>query len=90
VTLVRRLMRGEAVWRAHRSHFYQRAVQSGMSHAEVARQVLSTNLALVALAWLSVQFPPWIAVALAILPVAAALGRFAAKRPESSPGSPPA
>src|SRR6202000_33795 len=51
LTLLRRLARGEAVWRAHRSHFYQRAVQAGMSHAEVARAVLSVNLGLVALAW---------------------------------------
>lgn len=28
VTLIRRLLRGEKVWRAHREHFYQRAVLS--------------------------------------------------------------
>lgn len=32
VTLLRRALRGEAVWRAHRSHYYQRLVQSGWSH----------------------------------------------------------
>ena len=32
VTLVRRLLRGERVWRAHRSHFYQRLVAAGWSH----------------------------------------------------------
>ena len=85
VTLVKRLARGEAVWRAHRSHFYQRAVQAGMSHAEVARAVLSANLGLVALAWLSVQAPPWIALILAVFPVAAVLGRFAKPAPDSPP-----
>ncbi len=32
VTLVHRLVRGERVWEAHKSHFYQRLVQSGWGH----------------------------------------------------------
>ena len=32
VTLIRRILRGEAVWRAHRSHYYQRLVLSGWGH----------------------------------------------------------
>lgn len=32
VTLLRRLLRGERIWQAHRSHYYQRLVQSGWSH----------------------------------------------------------
>ncbi len=32
VTLLRRLLRGEAVWRAHREHFYQLVVMRGGSH----------------------------------------------------------
>jgi UDP-N-acetylmuramyl pentapeptide phosphotransferase/UDP-N-acetylglucosamine-1-phosphate transferase len=32
VTLVRRLSRGERVWQAHKSHYYQRLVQSGWGH----------------------------------------------------------
>jgi UDP-N-acetylmuramyl pentapeptide phosphotransferase/UDP-N-acetylglucosamine-1-phosphate transferase len=32
VTLVRRALRGEAVWRAHRSHFYQRLHAGGAGH----------------------------------------------------------
>jgi UDP-N-acetylmuramyl pentapeptide phosphotransferase/UDP-N-acetylglucosamine-1-phosphate transferase len=32
VTLVRRTMKGERVWEAHRSHYYQRLVQAGWSH----------------------------------------------------------
>ncbi len=30
ITLLRRLFRGERIWEAHRSHFYQRAVLAGM------------------------------------------------------------
>jgi UDP-N-acetylmuramyl pentapeptide phosphotransferase/UDP-N-acetylglucosamine-1-phosphate transferase len=36
VTLIRRLLRGERVWQAHRSHFYQRLVLSGWSHRRTA------------------------------------------------------
>ncbi len=35
VTLLNRVFRGERVWEAHRSHFYQRAVLGGLSHAQV-------------------------------------------------------
>jgi UDP-N-acetylmuramyl pentapeptide phosphotransferase/UDP-N-acetylglucosamine-1-phosphate transferase len=32
VTLVRRGLRGEKVWQAHREHFYQRLVRAGWGH----------------------------------------------------------
>ena len=50
ITLARRLVRGETVWRAHRGHFYQQAVRGGESHAEVATKVLVCNGVLVGLA----------------------------------------
>ncbi|WP_301103004.1 glycosyltransferase family 4 protein [Propionivibrio sp.] len=36
VTLIKRQLRGETIWRAHRSHYYQRLVQMGWSHRKVA------------------------------------------------------
>jgi UDP-GlcNAc:undecaprenyl-phosphate GlcNAc-1-phosphate transferase len=36
VTLARRLLAGEPVWRAHRSHYYQRLVLGGWSHGRLA------------------------------------------------------
>lgn len=36
VTLLRRLLRGEKVWQAHRSHYYQRLVLMGWSHRRLA------------------------------------------------------
>ena len=36
VTLFRRLLQGEKVWRAHRSHYYQRLVQMGWGHRRTA------------------------------------------------------
>jgi len=32
VTLIRRALRGEKVWQAHREHYYQRLVQAGWGH----------------------------------------------------------
>lgn len=36
VTVVRRLCRGERIWQAHRSHYYQRLVISGFGHRRTA------------------------------------------------------
>ena len=36
VTLLRRLLRGEKVWQAHREHYYQRLVQLGWGHRRTA------------------------------------------------------
>jgi UDP-N-acetylmuramyl pentapeptide phosphotransferase/UDP-N-acetylglucosamine-1-phosphate transferase len=51
LTLLRRLLRGERVWQAHREHFYQRAVQSGLSHDAVVLRVIAADLVLIACAW---------------------------------------
>ncbi len=50
LTLVRRLLRGERIWAAHREHAYQRAVQGGMSHAQTVRIITAGNVALIGLA----------------------------------------
>ena len=36
LTLIRRTLRGERIWQAHRSHYYQRLIQSGWSHRKTA------------------------------------------------------
>jgi UDP-N-acetylmuramyl pentapeptide phosphotransferase/UDP-N-acetylglucosamine-1-phosphate transferase len=50
ITLVRRARNGEAIWRAHRSHFYQRATDRGFSVLDVVTRVFAVNVALAALA----------------------------------------
>jgi UDP-N-acetylmuramyl pentapeptide phosphotransferase/UDP-N-acetylglucosamine-1-phosphate transferase len=50
VTLLRRLAKREAVWAAHRSHFYQRATDNGFSVLRVVGEVFALNLGLAALA----------------------------------------
>src|SRR5262249_59322582 len=51
ITLCRRLVRGERVWRPHRTHFYQRAVQRGLGHADVVLRVIAANLLLIGCGW---------------------------------------
>ena len=46
ITLIRRALRGEKVWRAHREHFYQKAVASGLSHGRVTGAVMVSGLLL--------------------------------------------
>ncbi|MEM5386433.1 glycosyltransferase family 4 protein [Paraburkholderia phymatum] len=54
VTLLRRLARGDKFWQAHREHYYQRMVRSGVGHAGTAWawytvMVIGIGLAVVAL-----------------------------------------
>jgi UDP-N-acetylmuramyl pentapeptide phosphotransferase/UDP-N-acetylglucosamine-1-phosphate transferase len=62
LTLLRRGLRGERVWRAHREHFYQRATQNGRRHDKVVRAVLIANAVLIALSAGSLE-RPWLALA---------------------------
>jgi len=57
ITLLRRLVGGERVWEAHRSHFYQRATDGGFSVIDVVTRVFVTNVILGGLAILSVIYP---------------------------------
>ncbi|MEQ8967708.1 MAG: glycosyltransferase family 4 protein [Azospirillaceae bacterium] len=50
VTLARRVLRGEKVWRPHREHFYQRAARALGRHDAVVLRIAALNGALVALA----------------------------------------
>ena len=56
-TLVRRAFNGEPVWQAHRSHFYQRAIDRGFSVIDVVARVFAANLGLAALALATVMVP---------------------------------
>ena len=86
-TLCRRALRGEAVWRAHREHFYQQATQRGFSHAAVTLRILACNTVLVALALASVAgLPAPIALGLACLAVAVLLFMLIKQRPPAVTG----
>jgi UDP-N-acetylmuramyl pentapeptide phosphotransferase/UDP-N-acetylglucosamine-1-phosphate transferase len=68
VTLVRRIVRREKVWQAHRMHFYQIATARGFTVTEVIGRVLFVNVMLVGLALISVVEPePLVDVPLVVL-----------------------
>ena len=72
ITLARRLVRREAVWQAHRTHFYQRATDGGFSVKEIVVRVFVLNLALATLALVS-AIEPDLRVDLATLALGGAL-----------------
>jgi len=53
VTLLRRFARGEPVTQAHRTHFYQRAFDGGLTAQEIVARVFATNVLLAGLAALT-------------------------------------
>jgi UDP-N-acetylmuramyl pentapeptide phosphotransferase/UDP-N-acetylglucosamine-1-phosphate transferase len=78
ITLLRRLARGERVWQAHREHFYQRAVQRGLSHDAVVLRIIAADVVLIACACAAVRGWGFAALCVAVLTVAVlliALGR---------------
>ncbi len=85
ITLLRRLRAGERVWEAHRTHFYQRASDNGLSNMQIVGRVFLVNCGLVALATMSVAVPSpaasLVAIALGAALVSGLLANFARGRP---------
>jgi UDP-N-acetylmuramyl pentapeptide phosphotransferase/UDP-N-acetylglucosamine-1-phosphate transferase len=54
LTLVYRIARRDPFWRAHRMHFYQRAMDNGFTVSAIVTRVFLVNIALAALALFSV------------------------------------
>src|SRR5205807_5914004 len=59
LTLARRLLAGERVWQAHRTHFYQRATDGGFTVGEIVSRVFAVNIVLALLAFFSVAVTAW-------------------------------
>jgi len=57
ITLLRRALNGEPVWQAHRSHFYQSATDRGFRVIDVVARVFAVNVALSALALVTILLP---------------------------------
>lgn len=56
LTLARRLLRGENIARAHKTHFYQKAVQNGHGHGTVSLAVFGIGVLLIVHAVVAAQF----------------------------------
>ena len=80
-TLLRRMLRGEKFWRAHRSHFYQHAARGLGNHGAVSLRVLGCNLVLMAAA---LFLDGWMALALGGVAVALLLYNFATIKEQPS------
>jgi UDP-N-acetylmuramyl pentapeptide phosphotransferase/UDP-N-acetylglucosamine-1-phosphate transferase len=57
VTLARRALRGEKIWLAHRSHYYQRVVLLGATHRQLALAAYALMLLVSALAFALLFLP---------------------------------
>jgi UDP-N-acetylmuramyl pentapeptide phosphotransferase/UDP-N-acetylglucosamine-1-phosphate transferase len=57
VTLIRRFRAGEQVTQAHRSHFYQRALDGGLPVDAIIARVAVLNVSLIVLAMTTILFP---------------------------------
>jgi len=90
ITLIRRLIRGEKIWQAHRQHFYQQAVRvmegedeqsRARAHWKINGAIWLCNLMLLAAAWAVFSDPARTLVALVIgaLAVAGLLWYFASR-----------
>ena len=88
ITLLRRLVRGEKVWLAHRSHFYQHATRDPGTHAAAVQRINTTNIILVVLAVVAAMYPEIapLLILFAGLIVAVLLWTFA-KHPIEAPKS---
>ena len=57
------------MWQAHREHFYQRAVQSGLRHDAVVLRVVAANAVLIGCAWVAENLSGFDGIALAAVSV---------------------
>jgi UDP-N-acetylmuramyl pentapeptide phosphotransferase/UDP-N-acetylglucosamine-1-phosphate transferase len=84
ITLLRRLANGEPILQAHRSHFYQRAMDGGFSVYQVVGRVFLLNIALIGLAATTLLTTSYVLHAAALIAggvlVALLLYRFAAAK----------
>ena len=62
LTLLKRVIRGEQLWKAHRDHFYQRAVASGLRHDQVVWTIAIANIFLIMLAIVAARGLPQAAI----------------------------
>ncbi len=80
ITLGRRLLRRERIWRAHRQHYYQQAIHNGFGHAAVVKRVIAADLLLIACGWIAENGGGVAAVAAALAVVAVLLTVLARPR----------
>ena len=66
ITVGRRIASGDPWYQAHRTHAYQRAVQSGCSHRQVTLAIMGLNVVLAGLTWVGWTRPARMPVVIGI------------------------
>lgn len=66
ITLSRRIWQREPFWQAHRTHYYQRALDRGFTVLGVVTRVFAVNVALAGLALITVMLPSFLVTGLAL------------------------
>ncbi|MEM7620603.1 MAG: glycosyltransferase family 4 protein [Pseudomonadota bacterium] len=56
-TLLKRVLKREKIWQAHRQHFYQQAALLGLSHRQVVLRIIPFNIILIGGAYASLSYP---------------------------------
>lgn len=80
LTLTRRVLRRQAIWQAHREHFYQRAVDNGKTHPHVSRMIAVGNGGLILCSMLATRMG-WLAIIPAAGLMVLLLGYFRHRSP---------
>lgn len=66
VTLLRRMIRGERFWQAHREHYYQRLIRMGWEHRRTALSEYLLMAAVTASAVVGLRFPAQVQISILI------------------------
>ena len=82
LTLIKRLFEKKKIWQAHNEHFYQKAVQSGMSHSEVVKSIIILQILVIITCYFVKN--PYLVVSLAFLESIGLIIYFSSKYKKST------
>ena len=82
LTLIKRLIEEKKIWKAHREHYYQKAVRSGMSHSKVVKLIIALQILIIATCYLVTN--PYLVVFLAFLESVGLIIYFSSKYKKST------
>jgi Fuc2NAc and GlcNAc transferase len=88
VTLLRRLVNGEKIWQAHRSHYYQRLALAGISHKKIVLAEIILMLICSLIATTTLLYRDTIPVAILVEAIVLALAMAVVTRIETSKQKP--
>ena len=67
ITLLRRIQKKQKPWKAHKEHFYQKAVQNGYSHSKVCKIIAAHGILLICISCLTTLKPNLIIISFSIV-----------------------